>query len=72
MHLPPPELPSPAFHFNKKVPMRSVTTAPEDLQLRRTQLEAQIAKKQGNASLRALMQELVEVKARIDAQEKES
>jgi len=52
--------------------MRSVTTAPEDLQLRRTQLEAQIAKKQGNASLRALMQELVEVKARIDAQEKES
>ena len=57
--------------------MRSVTTPTEDLQLRRTQLEAQIAKKQGktdrrNASLRALMQELVEVKARIDAQEKES
>jgi hypothetical protein len=75
--LPPPELPSPAFHFNKKVPMRSVTTSTEDLQLRRTQLEAQIAKKQGktdrrNASLQALMQELVEVKARIAAQEKES
>lgn len=76
MHLPPPALPSPAFHFNKKVPMRSVTTPTEDLQLRRTQLEAQIAKKQGktdcrNASLRALMQELVEVKARLGAQEKD-
>src|SRR6266516_4404703 len=75
IHLPPPDLPSSAFHFNKKVPMRSVTTPTEDLQLRRTQLEAQIAKKQGktdrrNASLRALLQELVEVKARLGAQEK--
>ena len=56
--------------------MRSVTTPTEDLQLRQTQLEAQIAKKQGktdrrNASLRALMQELVEVKARLGVQEKD-
>jgi integrase len=76
IHLPPPDLPSSAFHFNKKVPTRSAITPMEDLQLRRTQLEAQIAKKQGktdrrNASLRALMQELVEVKARLSAQEKD-
>jgi len=42
--LPPPPLPSPAFHFNKKVPMRSPLT--EELQARLQQVEVQIAKKQ--------------------------
>src|SRR6266704_2529548 len=46
--LPPPTLPSPAFHFNKKVPMRSLSTsAEEDVHARLQQVEAQIVKKQG-------------------------
>jgi hypothetical protein len=72
--LPPPELPGPAFHFNKNVPMRSPSTSEEDLQARKASLEAQIAKKQGkadrrSAALRALLQELAEVNARIQAEE---
>jgi len=60
--LPPPKLPGPAFHFNKKVPMRPPTNTAEDLRQRLAQVEAQIAKKQGkadqrSASLRALLKE---------------
>lgn len=72
--LPPPELPGPAFHFNKKVPLRSPSTLEEDLRAKQAFLEAQIAKKQGtadrrSASMKALMQELAEVKARIAVKE---
>ena len=74
--IPPPELPNPAFHFNKKVPLRSSSASKEDLHARRASLEAQIAKKQGktdqrSASLRALLQELAEVNARIQTGEKQ-
>ena len=73
--LPPPTLPSPAFHFNKKVPMRSPMTEAEELHARLQQVEAQIAKKQGktdrrSASLQALLKERAELQARLAAQEK--
>src|SRR5258707_9374971 len=42
--LPPPMLPSPAFHFNKKVPLRSAPNAAEDLHARLAQVAAQMAK----------------------------
>jgi hypothetical protein len=69
--LPPPVLPGPAFHFNKKVPLRSAAPT-EDLRVRLTQVETQIAKKQGktdrrNASLQALLQEQAELKALLEA-----
>lgn len=71
--LPPPVLPGPAFHFNKKVPLRSVAAPIEDLQARLAQVEAQIAKKQGktdrrNASLQALLREQAELKTLIEAE----
>lgn len=74
--LPPPILPDPAFHFNTKVPIRSVPTEAEDLQARLAQVEAQIAKKQGkadrrSASLQALLKERAELQTRLDVQEKE-
>src|SRR5258708_16924860 len=67
--LPPPVLPSPAFHFNKKVPLRSAPNAAEDLHARLAQGEAQIAKKQARrdqrrAWVRALCGELAERQAR--------
>jgi integrase len=73
--LPPPVLPGPAFHFNKKVPLRSAANAAEDLYGRLAQVEAQIAKKQGkadrrSASLQALLKERTELQARLEAQEK--
>lgn len=73
--LPPPALPSPAFHFNKKVPMRSPMTEAEEIHARWQQVEAQIAKKQGktdrrSASLQALLKERAELQARLAAQEK--
>jgi integrase len=73
--LPPPLLPGPAFHFNKKVPLRSATNEAVDLQARLAQVEAQIAKKQGkadrrSASLQALLKERTELQARLEAQEK--
>jgi hypothetical protein len=73
--LPPPLLPGPAFHFNKKVSMRSQTNAAEDLRERLAQVEAQIAKKQGkadrrSASFQALLKERTELQARLEAQEK--
>jgi integrase len=72
--LPPPLLPSPAFHFNKKVALRSVTASSEDLRARLAQVEAQIAKKQGkadrrNASLQALLREQAELKTLIETQQ---
>ncbi len=73
--LPPPTLPGPAFHFNKKVPLRSAPNAAEDLQARLVLVEAQIAKKRGrtdrrSASLQALLKERAELQARLAAQEK--
>ena len=73
--LPPPMLPSPAFHFNTKVPLRSAATATEDLHARLAYLEAQIAKKRGkadqrSASLQALLREQAELQARLEAPEK--
>jgi integrase len=73
--LPPPLLPGPAFHFNKKVPMREHPNAAEDLRKRLVQVEAQIAKKQGktdrrSASFQALLKERAELQARLAAQEK--
>src|SRR5258708_1775588 len=73
--LPPPMLPSPAFHFNKKVPLRSPPNAAEDLQARLAQVEAQITKKRGkvdqrSASLQALVRERAQLHARLEAQEK--
>ena len=67
--LPPPALPSPAFHFNKNVPMRSPMTEAEEVNVRLQQVEAQIAKKQGktdqrSASLQALLKERAELQAR--------
>ncbi len=72
--LPPPLLPGPAFHFNKKVPLRSVAASIEDLRTRLAQVEAQIAKKKGktdrrNASLQALLREQDELKTLIEAQQ---
>ncbi len=72
--LPPPLLPGPAFHFNKKVPLRSVAAPIEDLRARLAQVEAQITKKQGktdrrNASLQALLREQAELKTLIEAQQ---
>jgi hypothetical protein len=66
---PPPTLPSPAFHFNKKVPMRSPLTEVEEVNARLQQIETQIAKKQGkadqrSASLQALLKERAELHAR--------
>jgi integrase len=74
--LPPPTLPGPAFHFNKKVPLRSAETEAEDLHARLQKLEAQIAKKPGkvdqrSASMQALLRERAEVQARLEAQEKD-
>jgi integrase len=74
--LPPPLLPGPAFHFNKKVPMREPPNAVEDLRERLAQVEAQIAKKQGktdrrSASFQALLKERTELQARLEAQGKE-
>lgn len=74
--LPPPTLPGPAFHFNKKVPLRPTANAAEHLQTRLAQVEAQIAKKQGkadrrSAAMRALLQERAEVKSQLKAQEKQ-
>lgn len=73
--LPPPAVPGPAFHFNKNVPLHSDSPSGEDLHARQAYLEAQIAKKQGkadrrSASMRALMQELAEVKARIELRDR--
>ena len=70
--LPPPMLPGPAFHFNKKVPLRSALTGTVDLQARLAQVEAQLAKKRGkadqrSASLQALVQERAELQARLEA-----
>jgi len=66
-------LPSPVFHFNKKVPLRSTPNAAADLHARLAQVEAQIAKKQGkvdqrSASLQALVRERAELQARLEAQ----
>ncbi len=71
--LPPPTLPGPAFHFNKKVPLRSAATATEDLHARLAYLEARIAKKRGkadrrSASLQALLREQAELKAQVERQ----
>jgi integrase len=73
----PPALPGPAFHFNKKVPLRSAANEAVDLQTRLAQVEGQIAKKQGktdrrSASLQALLKERAELQAHIEAQEKGS
>ncbi len=73
--LPPPTLPGPAFHFNKKVPLRSAFNEAVDLRKRLAQVETQIAKKQGktdrrSASLQALLREQAELQARLEAQEK--
>jgi len=70
---PPPTLPSPAFHFNKKVPMRLPTTEAEEVSARLQQVEAQLVKKQGktdqrSASLQALVRERAELQARLEAQ----
>jgi hypothetical protein len=72
--LPPPLLPSPAFHFNKQVPLRAAPSPPVDPHTRLAQVEAQIAKKQGkadrrSAALQALLREQAELKALIEAQQ---
>jgi hypothetical protein len=69
---PPPLLPGPAFHFNKKVPLRSPKTEAEEIDARLQQVEAQIGKKQGktdqrSASLQALVRERAELLARLEA-----
>jgi hypothetical protein len=71
--LPPPTLPGPAFHFNKKVPFRSATNGTGDLQARLTQVEAQIVKKQSrtdrrSTSLQVLLEERAELQAQLEAQ----
>ncbi|HYU72976.1 MAG TPA: tyrosine-type recombinase/integrase [Ktedonobacteraceae bacterium] len=72
--LSPPTLPGPAFHFNKKVPLRSPTTEAAEVQARLQQVEAQIAKKQGkvdqrSASMQALLRERAELQAHLGQQE---
>jgi hypothetical protein len=71
--LPPPTLPGPAFHFNKKVPLRSAPNVAEDLRARLAQVEAQLAKKRGkvdqrSASLQALVRERAQLQARLETQ----
>ena len=73
--LPPPTLPSPVFHFNKKVPLRSPASEAVDIYTRLQQIESQIAKRQGktdqrSAALQALLKERAELQARLEAQEK--
>jgi len=75
--VPPPELPSPAFHFNKKVPFRSAANGTGDLQVRLAQVEAQIVKKQSrtdrrSASLQVLLKERAELQAQLEAQRQHS
>ncbi len=75
--MPPPELPGPAFHFNKAVPFRSPENTSEDLQARLAQVEAQIAKKQKkadrrSASLQALLKARAELQGMLETQEKGS
>ncbi len=72
--LPPPKLPGPAFHFNKKVPFRSANDLAKSLSERLAQVEAQIAKKQSkvdqrSASLRALLKERAELKSYLEIQD---
>src|SRR5260370_38512482 len=45
--LPPPTLPGPAFHFNKKMPMPSPETPAGDLHARREKPEGQTGKNKG-------------------------
>ncbi len=73
--LPPPLLPSPAFHFNEKVPLRTAAISAEDVHARLAHVEAQLNKKQGkadrrSASLQALLREQAGLQARLEAQEK--
>ena len=75
--LPPPTLPGPAFHFNKKVPLRVAPTTAEDLQTRLAQVEEQIARKQGktdqrSASFQALLKERAALHTQMEMQEKGS
>jgi hypothetical protein len=74
--VPPPELPSPAFHFNKKVPFRSAVNETQDLRERLAQVETQIAKKQRktdrrSASLQVLLKERAELQAQLEVQRKD-
>lgn len=74
--LPPPPLPGPAFHFNKRVPMRSATNSTADPAARLVEIAAQIAKKQGradhrSASLQALVREWAELQAQLEGQRAE-
>ncbi len=75
--LPPPTLPGPAFHFNKKVPLRlSPTTSSDDVNARLQQIETQIAKKQGkvdqrSAAMQALLRERAELQVRPEVQERQ-
>src|SRR5690349_19981942 len=60
--LPPPTLPGPAFHFNKKVTLRTALTTADDLRERLAHIEAQLTKKQGktdrrSATFQALLKE---------------
>jgi hypothetical protein len=75
--LPPPALPGPAFHFNKKVPMRAPATETEEVGARLQQVEAQIAKKQGktdqrSAAMQALLRERDSLQARLEEQERDA
>lgn len=75
--LPPPTLPGPAFHFNKKVPIREPANAVEGLREKLIQVEAQIAKKQGkadrrSASYQALLKERTDLQTRLEAMEQEN
>lgn len=74
---PPPTLPGPAFHFNKKVPLRAATDSAKMLSEHLAQVDAQIAKKQSkgdqrSASLRALLKERAELQLRLENQGKGS
>jgi len=72
---PPPPLPSPAFHFNKKVPARiegggrQNPSEVDQLRIRLVDLETQLATKgkqdARNVSIRLLKQEIGELKKRL-------
>jgi len=68
----PPALPSPAFHFNKKIPACAAPATPEEMQARVAYREALVAEKQGkadqrSAAMHALTRELLTLRVALAA-----
>ncbi len=69
---PPPALPNPAFHFNKKAPTCLPPVTRAEMEARLAQVEALVAEKQGttdqrSATMHALMRELTTLRGALAA-----